>query len=171
MSVHQYIYDKVVGLVELYGTRDPRRLANDCDIHLYCEPLGNLSGFFAVVAGRRCLFYNQSLDEITAREVIAHELAHALLHQDDMANFDRIRECTLLKATTITEQEANIFAAELLLADEEVLDLLSYYTDEQMAKSLGCNLELLLYKLQSLNVRQDLHLQLRYPPKSDYLAR
>lgn len=171
MSKYLRLHKKVERLVELSGSRDPKRLALDWDVRLYCEPLGSLSGFFAIVEGRRCIFYNQSLSEQETREVIAHELGHCFLHSSEIKDFNQLQHITLLNLTASTETEANFFAAELLLRDSEVLEMLEYYTDRQIAGALGCSLDLVLYKLQSLNERKHLNLRLRHLPQSNYLAR
>lgn len=62
---------------------------------------------------------NQRLDEHDARFTAAHELGHALLHEGVNVLF--LNAYTEYSTGTL-EREANVFAAFLLITDEEVED-------------------------------------------------
>ncbi|MDR2570948.1 MAG: hypothetical protein LBD23_11765, partial [Oscillospiraceae bacterium] len=52
------------------------------------------------------------------------------------------------------EYEANVFAADILLDDDEVFDLMKKgYDESQVARWLGVNINLLLIKLHEMNKR------------------
>ena len=67
----------------------------------------------------RYIFLDQNLDEAESIQVMAHELGHAILHRKQNCYF--IRNKTLF-LNSKTEQEANLFAAELLIDDNIVLE-------------------------------------------------
>ncbi len=56
------------------------------------------------------------------RVILAHEIAHSVLHANITAAF---HEFTLFDDTDRQEYEANLFAAELLLSDDCVLNALN----------------------------------------------
>ena len=58
------------------------------------------------------------------RILVAHELGHDRLHKK-MAMLKGFQEVELFDKTIPAEYEANIFAAELMIADNEVLELLN----------------------------------------------
>ena len=63
-----------------------------------------------------------------------------------------IREGTLFLDTNKTEREANLFAACVLISDEELLDAVNESADiSQVALLLGFPTEIVKYKLQVMN--------------------
>nr|DAO61204.1 MAG TPA: IrrE protein [Caudoviricetes sp.] len=67
----------------------------------------------------KCIFLNEDLEEHERTLVMAHELAHSIMHRKENCYF--IRNKTLLLSSKI-EIEANTFAAELLIPDELIID-------------------------------------------------
>ena len=83
---------------------------------------------------------------IRDRVILAHEIAHSVLHANITAAF---HEFTLFDDTDRQEYEANLFAAELLLSDDCVLNALN--EDQfffQAAKALYVPAELLDFKFR-----------------------
>lgn len=75
----------------------------------------------------------------------------------------------LFDITSQPEYEANIFAAHLLLDDNEVMELVkSKYTDVEIAGILNVNINLLIFKMNEMN-RYGANYNLRYAPKDDFL--
>lgn len=89
-----------------------------------------------------------SLAEEEARFVCAHELGHAMLHQ----GYNRIfMDSATLFVTNRFEIEANRFAADLLLPDDELREaILCRYTVPQIAAMYGLSPALVEYRVQSL---------------------
>ena len=61
------------------------------------------------------------------RILVAHELGHAVLHTK-IAMMHGFQEMEVFDDRSIEENEANFFAAELLLEDGKVLECLSEHT-------------------------------------------
>lgn len=84
--------------------------------------------------------------------VLAHELGHCILHSSSSGA--AFHEVTLFDTADQKEYEANVFAAELLLTDETVLEVLN---DDmfffQAAKALYVPSELLDFKFRILKQR------------------
>lgn len=73
--------------------------------------------------------------------------------------------------TTTPEIEANNFAAELLISDNDFLELATNdYTYEQIAKTLEVHTDLVLIKAQLLNGRGH-KLKVPYIPNANFLNR
>ena len=67
----------------------------------------------------KCIFLNEDLEEHERTLVMAHELAHSIMHRKENCYF--IRNRTLMLTSKI-EIEANTFAAELLIPDEMIIE-------------------------------------------------
>lgn len=90
----------------------------------------------------KCVFLNEDLSENEMRLVMAHELAHSIMHRKENCYF--IRNKTLM-LTSKVEIEANIFAAELLIPDELILEHPGM-PSEQLAKLVGYNERIIRFK-------------------------
>lgn len=80
---------------------------------------------FLYDAGRPAQHYHQQRPPGMIQKIIcAHELGHAVLHSQ-MPGIESFHDFALFDDTSSTEYEANVFAAELLLKDEDVFELLN----------------------------------------------
>ena len=115
------IAEAVRRLVLRCGTRDPYRIAKLLGIYvLYPEGLLHLKGFYRVIEGKRFIFLNSAVSEQEKRIVCAHELGHDALHRE-YAEKRAFQELELFGHASRHEYEANLFLAELLIEDEEML--------------------------------------------------
>lgn len=148
-----YICKTVAELTEKHGLREPFRLAEAMGVILRQEPMGTdenaCKGFFIYQSRKRLITVSSNLDRDRQRIILAHELGHAVLHREQ-ARLGALHDFTLYGSGQ-TEYEANLFAAELLLEDEETLlrlrESVSFFS---AAKSLGVPAELLDFKLRIL---------------------
>lgn len=127
-----FIKDIVKAYVVKYNTRNPFKLAELLGIEVQFGTPG-CDGCYMFLKNHRYIFLNQSLQEIELLQVMAHELGHAILHKKQNCYF--IRNKTLL-LNSKTEQEANLFAAELLIDDDIAFDH-PEYTTSQLSRLLG----------------------------------
>ena len=112
--------------VKKYETRNPFRLAEYLSVFVHVGPLGSRAGCYMFLKNHKCIFLNEDLNEQERMLVIAHELAHSIMHRKENCYF--IRNKTLLLTSEI-ETEANMFAAELLIPDDLI------YENPGMSKS------------------------------------
>lgn len=139
-------------LIAKYKNRDPFRIAKQCGIELIIKELGALKGFYKVIYRNPFIFLNKSLTRSEARLVCAHELGHHVLHRE-FAAFG-FEETSLFSPASRREYEANLFAAELLIADDEIRELAeSGYTVEQIAAAIGMDTTLTGMKLAALQAK------------------
>lgn len=106
-------------------------------------------GFFLVSSRCKLIVINSDLPESIQRIIIAHELGHAVLHSDSAIS--AFHEFAMFDDTDRMEYEANVFAAEFMLSDDEVMESLEMQMDFfQMARCLYVPPELLDFKLRIL---------------------
>ncbi len=112
--------------VKKYETRNPFRLAEYLNVFVHVGPLGSRASCYMFLKNHKCIFLNEDLNEQENMLVMAHELAHSIMHRKENCYF--IRNKTLLLTSKI-ETEANMFAAELLIPDDLI------YENPGMSKS------------------------------------
>jgi Zn-dependent peptidase ImmA (M78 family) len=106
-------------LIKKHNTNDPFHLCECLDIVLKFENLGSLLGYCDSHYRIRTIHINQNVPSTLQRFICAHELGHAILHHD--INIPFLRAHTYY-CTDKVEIQANMFAVELLLSDELIMD-------------------------------------------------
>lgn len=131
----------VLDLVERFGTRDPYVIAEKLDIYIQEGPLGKIFGCHLDIAGRKFIYVNSDTPHSIKQIVLAHELGHAVMHQEGYYFFTWGDGFYRNKA----EIEAHTFAAELLISDDFIMDHPGY-TISQLAALTGYTERLLSFK-------------------------
>lgn len=121
------IKNKVRELTAKYQTNDPFELSEALGILIF--PSKALKGCTMNLLGYPVIFLGNDLNDDERRYVCAHELAHNVLH--DIEQYDILMSSPFFNKDRI-EQEANAFAAELLV-DNDVCSRYSGFTLEQVA--------------------------------------
>lgn len=168
---NSYIYNEVNKLINKYKTRNPFEIAEALNIKVkYLDKANKLLGFYTVIERNRFIFLNSNLDSYMARMILAHELGHDRLHKH-LTRKVIFQEYELFNITSQSEYEANIFAAHLLLSDDEVSELVNKgLTDVEIAGLLNINVNLLIFKMNEMN-RYGANYNLREAPRSDFLKK
>ncbi len=136
-----------------YKTRNPFDICGDVGIYYDFKDLGGLKGLFVYYRGIYLLGINESLDERLSESVCAHELGHFFLH-GDLVKTQSFSEYIVYQNTNRYEYEANLFCADLLIDDNEILELFrNGFTAEQAAFSLGRDINLIGLKVVCLRLR------------------
>ena len=155
-----------------YDETDPFRLAKAMKIMIRLVPMGFYEGcckgFFMVHRRMKHITINSDLPEELQRIVLAHEIGHAVLHPGDAA-IAAFHEITMFDDTKVKEYEANIFAAEMLLKDEDVLEALNgdmFFF--QAARALFVPAELLDFKFRVMK-RKGYKLDAPFVANGDFL--
>lgn len=138
-------------VTDTYGERNPFRLCEDMDIILLFQALGeeknSVKGFYFESHRIKTITINSDLSEELQRVIAAHELGHAVLHRTERVH--SFNEFWLFDEAAAMEREANLFAAELLIDDEELLEILREgSTFFEAAARLMAPVELLEFKLR-----------------------
>lgn len=150
-----YIADIVDELVSKYGERNPFSLCKAMDIEIlpfYFE--SDIKGYTTMHFGITVIVLNGNLKPVMKKIVCAHELAHSLLHKEMVENGKLLSDISVLDMTAKPEVEANLFASELLISDEDILDLLKYDDNYfSIAKELRVPPQLLDFKIRMLQYK------------------
>lgn len=93
----------------------------------YYDLQKKLKGFFYYQSRQKNIVIDHNVNGILERILVAHELGHAVLHTK-IAMMHGFQEMEVFDDRSIEENEANFFAAELLIEDGEVLECLSEHT-------------------------------------------
>lgn len=124
------ISESVGKLVNKYGSRDPFDLCRALGIKLLFQAMGKdpdaVKGFFLESKRIRTITVNSDLPRVIQKIIVAHELCHAINHRDN--GIHAFHDITMFDYTSDMEKDANLFAAELLLEDQDVLEVLNQDT-------------------------------------------
>lgn len=154
MTPTDYISRKVKQIKKKFAGLSLDDICKALKIRLRYESLGKLSGsckgYYIVQSRIQMIVINNELPDMLKRCILAHELGHAVLHRS-LAGVNTFHDFRLFDATSKFEHEANVFAAQLLLDDDEVLKLLNDDMSFFAAASvLGVPAELLDFKFRAL---------------------
>lgn len=128
--------------VRKYQTRSPYELAERMGIIVHRCDLGTIRGYYFKKYRIKQIFLNWNLMGSEEKFVLAHECGHAIMHEDSNTPF--LMENTYFSKNRL-ENEANQFAAELLIPDEIILNNPGF-TIEQLARLTGFEERLIRFK-------------------------
>ena len=151
----QGIYDMTEELKKTYDERDLNKLAKQLGILVDYFSMGygqtSCKGFFMQAFDVKHISINSDLTLIEQYIIFAHEFGHAMQNQKAVVRYD---DWAILDSTNEMEINANYFAADWIMADEDVMDLvMSGMTFFQIAAMLNVLPELLAYKYHSMGRR------------------
>ena len=165
-----YIYTCVEELIDKYNTSNPFELMDALGIQCESSNLEHLKGYCVIIYGIKFVAINENLPLQERKIVAAHELGHIILHSDRLKAAAH-EDMNIYNISDKTEYQANLFAADLLIGDEEVDNLarqdgMDYFS---IAKCLSTNPQLLGFKLFSM-AKRGFNYHFQIPPKSTFLA-
>ena len=169
LSIDQ-ISRTVEKLSRKYQARDPHELCAALGVRIRLKDLGTaIKAYYFYQSGIRNIVLNSRVSEPIRRILVAHELAHDRLHRK-IAMLKGFQELELFDMTRPAEYEANIFAAELLISDKEILELLN---DEDksffdVARELSVPAPLLDFKFRVLK-HKGYRIEAPYIANGDFL--
>lgn len=136
----------VNNLVNKCNTRNVYDICSFLDIEILKHNINNLKGYFLNIKGNKAIIVNVLLPEKEEEIVIAHELGHINLHSK--SNICFLTNYTYSN-TNKFENEANEFAAELLITDEHIQEAIEkQFSIDQMACYFEVPKELVEYKFK-----------------------
>ena len=115
-----YIYTETKKLIKKYGTRDPFEIMDQMNIVVgETSRYKTLKGYCFMSCKTIYVMISSFLSEEEKMIVAAHELGHIILHRSQL-KMAPMQDDTLYNMTDNTEYQANLFAADLLIDDEEI---------------------------------------------------
>lgn len=136
------VHNVVERIIEKYKTCSPYELADFMGISIHRCELGTIRGYYSKKFRIKQIVLNCNLSEKDERFVLAHELGHAIMHEN--LNTPFLMKNTLFSKNKF-EKEANTFAIELLVPDAEIIEHPDL-TIGQLARMTGYSEELLKCK-------------------------
>ena len=149
------LYSEIVKAVDKlkkrYKEDDVFALCSLMGIKILFSPMGTdddcVKGFFLESKRIRTITVNADLPPILQRIIVAHELGHATLHR--RAGIFAFHDVGFFDESSRFEKDANLFAAEVILNDEDVLQTLNADTTFfAAAAALNVPMELLDFKFR-----------------------
>ncbi|MCD7751521.1 MAG: ImmA/IrrE family metallo-endopeptidase [Lachnospiraceae bacterium] len=147
-----YIFERAEELVRRYKTRDPVELLKCMNVTVReTAQYDRLKGYCFLCCQTYYVMISSFLSEPEKKIVAAHELGHIVLHKQEL-KLAPMKDSVLYNMTSKTEYEANLYAANTLITDQDVETLsqdpdLNYFS---MCSSLDVSPELMSFKLYSL---------------------
>ena len=145
------IYDSAAELVKEYRTRDPIKIMEYEGIEHDFADMGELKGFFSVIDNEPFIAISSNISAQEQQLVCGHELGHHY-HHFEIAREQCLKEFEIFNMRDVIENEANIFAAHLLIDERQLLAILKYgWTVFQVSQILRINVNLIYIKLAEMN--------------------
>jgi len=146
------IVRKANHLVKECGTRDPNRIARELGIEVMPCDFKRQKGAYKVILRNRFIFIKQDLHPVMSNIVMLHEIGHDILHQSEAIAAGGFKEFNIFNMQDIRmEYEANIFASQVALDDDEFLELCEKgYDMQQIARALHSDINLVAMKTDTL---------------------
>ena len=146
------IVRKANHLVKECGTRDPNRIARELGIEVMPCDIKRQKGAYKVILRNRFIFIKQDLHPVMSNIVMLHEIGHDILHQSEAIAAGGFKEFNIFNMQDIRmEYEANIFASQVALDDDEFLELCEKgYDIQQIARALHSDINLVALKSDTL---------------------
>jgi Zn-dependent peptidase ImmA (M78 family) len=144
------IIKRAAKLIRQCGSRSPFCIAKEIGIDVYYKDLGKLKGMYTCIKRNRFIVINENLNKNMQIVVCAHELGHDQFHRELAIN-SWLQEFMLYDMSSRPEYEANLFASEILLSDDEILELIELnYDVEQISRALYSDINLIALKIAIL---------------------
>lgn len=137
------------------GTRDPYRLARELNITIFEQDFKKQKGAYRYYERNGYIFINKNLEPVMKKIVLFHEIAHHVLHRKEAKVAGILKEFNLFDMkNNEMEYEANLFAAEMMLPDDQVLPYIYQgYDVAQIARATYSDINLVALKVSELNRR------------------
>ncbi|WP_051599273.1 ImmA/IrrE family metallo-endopeptidase [Metaclostridioides mangenotii] len=136
----------VRNFINIYKTNNVHEICSQLNIKVYKSNLKDIKGYFLNISEGISIVVDYNLNEHEERCVIAHELGHVMLHRS--SNICYLKNYTYSNTNKL-ENEANEFAAELLITDEDIKEAIEkQFSKEQMGCYFEVPLELVEYKFK-----------------------
>lgn len=129
-------------ITKKYGCNDPFEIAEARGIYILPCHLKTTLGYYTKYHRIQSIVLNNALEDMLQRFVCAHELGHAVCHEN--LNTQWLKKNTLFSTDRI-EREASTFAVELLLPDSMVVEHAGESSSE-LSRIAGIPLGLMILK-------------------------
>lgn len=151
-------------LIALYGRCSPKRLARELDIEVLERDFSKQKGAYKLILKNPFIFIKRDLCDSMKKIVLMHEIGHDRLHRDKADDCGGFAEYDIFDMCDhAMEYEANLFAAQFLISDEELYDCINCGYDIDKTAAALCTdrnlvaLKVDILKKQGVKLRSQLH--------------
>ena len=146
------IVKKANRLVKKLDTRNPRRMARELGIEIIPLDFKKQRGAYKVIMRNRFIFLKRDLPPAMENIVLFHEIGHDTLHRDEAIRAGGFKEFNIFDMReSRMEYEANIFASQISLPDDEILEYMERgYDIQQIARAMHSDINLVALKTDTL---------------------
>lgn len=174
MSDIIYIAEKAMADREQWDTADIWEILDRLGIIYELPDLGSakegLKGYCTSFFGQYYVAVNRNLRPYLQKLIAWHELGHIILSPENLQNGQFFYERDILRTLSHAETQANYFAAEGVIDDDEFMSLLKAgHTTCSAASVLKVPEDFVLYKAEIMNA-YGYELNLPDTPSSDCLS-
>ncbi|MDO4650298.1 MAG: ImmA/IrrE family metallo-endopeptidase [Eubacteriales bacterium] len=146
------IIRKANRLVRLAGCHNADTIAKELGITIIPVKFSSQKGVYKVIERNRYIFIKDNLDDIMRNIVILHEIGHDQLHRGNETIFQEFNIFDM--QGDIMEYEANLFAAQILLPDDDIIDYIYQgYDAGHIARAMNSDINLVALKVGDLSRR------------------
>ena len=146
------ILKKADRIVRKAGSRDPEMIAKYAGITIFEAPFQKLKGAYKVIERTRYIFIKEDLDDVMRSIVLLHEIGHDTLHRRQASQFHEFNLFDM--SVNAMEFEANLFAAQIALPDEEVIEyIMQGFDASEIARAMHSDINLVALKVSDLSRR------------------
>lgn len=141
------IKTKANQLVRLYKTRNPFEMIKGMNVIVVYYPLQGVRGFYQYFQRNNIIYIDERLSDHEKRFVLSHEIGHMILHKKSNAIY---MDTKTQFNTNHFENEADLFAINLLLSDDCIAEYRSYgYSLDQISRITGYHKKLIEMRLDN----------------------
>ncbi|MFI3326890.1 MAG: ImmA/IrrE family metallo-endopeptidase [Clostridia bacterium] len=142
------IVKKADSIYKKCGTNDPFKIAREQKVNVIMCDFERQKGAYNIIAGNRFIYLKSDLPEYMMKIVLWHELGHDALHRDTARKNHVFNEFNVFEMqNNRMEYEANVFAAQIALPDDEMLFYIKQgYDIQQISSAMYSDINLVSLK-------------------------
>lgn len=146
------IVKKANRLVNELETRNPQTMARELGIEIIPLDFKKQRGAYKVLMRNRFIIIKSDLHPVMENIVLSHEIGHDILHRDEAIRAGGFKEFNIFDMRqNRMEYEANIFASQISLPDDEILEYIEQGFDiQQIARAMHSDINLVALKTDTL---------------------
>ena len=139
-------------LVSKFNTRNPHKLAEELDIIIMPRKFKHQLGAYKPLLHNRFIFIKDDLDSTMENIVLLHEIGHDILHRNEATEVGYFKEFNIFNMrNNRMEYEANVFASQIALPDDEILEYIEQgYDIQQVSSLMHSDINLVALKVDTL---------------------
>ncbi len=139
-------------LVDMLGTTDPHRIARELCIEVIPMNYKRQRGAYKVILRNLFIFIKNDVHPAMESIVMLHETGHDTLHRKEAVKAGSFKEFNIFNMQeSQMEYEANVFAFQVSLDDEEILEYIRYgYDIQQIARTMHLDTNLVALNTDAL---------------------